>query len=547
MKATKSLLLSILMLCTLPAFAQPDWLWARSGVGLEYDQASAVTTDPFGNVIATGYYSSDSISFGGITLHNNTPGFSDLCIVKYDPNGNVLWARSAGGGFDDKGSSVATDAIGNVYMTGNFYSATITFGTFTLVNAGNVGDICIVKYDPNGNVLWATREGGAGLEIPYSIVVDNTGGIIVAGRFSSTTITFGTTTLLQAGSMDVFVVKYNAAGTVLWAKGAGGGTNDEAYALAVDAAGDIIVAGYYTQNADFGTITLSNPGQANIFLAKCDGATGNFLWAKSTGSNGDERALAISLDALDNIYAAGFFQSDSLVFGSTTLYSTGIDNGYIARFDSDGDPVWAHGLDGRSKAQGIAVANNAVYACGVFRNDSLNYGPYLLLLEGSSDLFLLKSDLNGNAQWAAKQTADGGSSESALAMAADLTGKLVIAGNFNSDVTTFGSAQLVNSDGFDFFVVKTGDQDVGVGEVVNAEGVIISPNPGSGSFALSGIPAGTRRIEVCDALGAVVYREDVPRDQGQLVLDLSRSRPGLYHLRMIAGGHQVVKKLVVEE
>ncbi len=522
----------------------PDWLWARSGVGQSYDQCSAVATDPSGNVIATGYFSSDEITFGSITLPNNTPGFSDLFIVKYDPSGNVIWARGLGGDFDDRGYSVATDANGDILLAGNFASTAITVGGQTFNNAGSPGDILLVKYDPAGNVLWATSEGGPALEIPYAATFDGSGNMIVAGRFSSNSITFGTTTLPQAGSMDVFVVKYDATGNVLWASGAGGGSNDEAYALAVRSDGDIIVAGYFTQEADFGTITLPNPGLANIFLAQCDGTSGSFDWAASVSSDGDERALSIALDASDNIYAAGFFQGDSLPFGVTTLHSTSFDNGWIARFDPDGDPVWAQGLNARSKVHGVTVANNALYACGVFRNDSLTYGSQLLLIEGQTDLFLLKSDLSGAPQWIAKQTADGESDEAAHAIASDPTGQLVIAGMFDSDVVTFGPEQLINSNGYDAFVIKTGDADVGIGGPAVGDAVALFPNPCHGSLIVQHA-SGARSIELFDLLGAkVLTLPGAPG--GRTVIDTPSLAPGLYHVLVVGDRHRSVSRILVQ-
>lgn len=542
---TPSLPAAFLSLFAFHASAQtPDWLWARSGVGQDYDQCSAVATDPSGNVIATGYFSSDEIAFGSITLINNTPGFSDLFIVKYDPNGDVLWAQGLGGDFDDRGFSVATDASGNILLAGNFASTTITVGGQTFTNAGSPGDILLVKYDAAGNVLWATREGGPALEIPYACAFDDGGNMIVAGRFSSNSITFGTTTLLQAGSMDVFVVKYDAAGNVLWATGAGGGSNDEAYALAVRSDGDIIVAGYFTQEADFGTITLPNPGLANIFLAQCDGAGGNFEWATSVSSDGDERALSIALDASDNIYAAGYFQGDSLPFGVTTLHSTSFDNGWIARFDPDGGPAWAQGLNARSKVHGVAVANNALYACGVFRNDSLIYGSQLLLIEGQSDLFLLKSDLSGTPQWIAKQTADGESDEAAHAIASDPTGQLVVAGMFDSDVVTFGPAQLANSNGYDAFVIKTGDADVGIAGPAVGDAVALFPNPCHGSLIVEQA-SGARSVELFDVLGAKVLTHP-GASGGRTVIDTSSLAPGPYHVRIVGDGHRSVGRILVQ-
>lgn len=545
MRPITSLLWVLFALISQSTSAQPpEWQWARSSAGEEFDVANAVTTDATGNVIVAGYFSSDSIAFGDITMYNNTPGFDDLYIVKYDAAGNVLWANGGGGDFDDKATAVATDAAGNVYMTGYFYSSSITFGTATLTNAGAVGDILIVKYDPDGNVLRATREGSAGLEIPYAIVVDDDNNLIVAGRFSSNSVVFGTTTLLQAGSMDVFVVKFDPAGEVLWAQGAGGGSNDEAYALAVDADGDIIVAGYYTQEADFGSFTLPNPGLANIFLAQCDAATGAFQWAKATANDGDERALAIALDGSDNIYAAGFFQGDSLVVGGTTLYSTATDNGWVARYDADGDPVWAQGLNARSKAQGIAVANNAVYTCGVFRDDGFTYGTDVLSLAGASDLFLLKSDLDGNVQWAAGRTGGGESGETANAMAADASGNLVLAGNFDSDFTTFGAEQLTVSDGYDMFVLKTGDADVGMMDVGGTNTITLAPNPNAGSFYIDGL-AGKGGIEIRNALGALVYTGSVAVGQQRMDVHVPALVAGLYQVRVLTAGAPVVKKVVI--
>lgn len=516
------------------SFAQtPQWQWARSGVGNEYDEALAVATDPYGFIVVAGYFGSDSITFGNITLHNNTPGFTDLFLVKYNAAGNVVWARSAGGAFDDQATAVFVDASANIHLTGNFYSSTIVFGTDTLANAGNVGDILVVKYDANGNFLRARRDGGPGLEIPYAIVVDDAGNSYVAGRFSSNSITFGSTTLLQAGSMDVFVVKYDALGEVVWAQGAGGGSNDEAYALSVDSDGDLIVGGYYTQEADFGPFTLANPGLGNVFLARCDGATGTFEWARGFGSDGDERALSIALDPADNIYAVGYFQSDSLMFGATTLHASSTDNGFIARFDEDGDPAWAQGLNGRSKVQGVVVRYNAAFACGTFRNDNLNYGSSELTLQGGSDLFLVKTDLDGAPQWAAKQTAGGESGETANALALHPTGALVMAGAFNSDIVEFGAAQLTNSDGYDMFVLSTGDDVIGVPEPPVPSSLLVFPNPAATFLSIrwATAPPDGATLRITDASGRI-FLEPVRWNGGEFTLPIAHLPAGSYTVEL---------------
>ena len=132
----------------------------------------------------------------------------------YSQNLNWIWAHSAGSISSESTNSIATDMSGNVFTVGYFASYTITFGAFTLTNAssgGGVFDIFIVKYDGQGNVLWAKSAGGNSSDYAYSIAVDPLGNIIVVGYFSSLSITFGSKTIINAGNSgvsDMFVRHY---------------------------------------------------------------------------------------------------------------------------------------------------------------------------------------------------------------------------------------------------------------------------------------------------------------------------------------------------
>ena len=126
-------------------FAQsPAFLWAQRAGGTDSDYGYSCSTDASGNIFVTGYFYSPSITFGTTTLTNASAGNNDMFIVKYDSNGNVLWAKSAGGTSNDMGKSCSTDANGNVFVTGYFDSPSITFGSTTLTNAGG-DDMFIVK------------------------------------------------------------------------------------------------------------------------------------------------------------------------------------------------------------------------------------------------------------------------------------------------------------------------------------------------------------------------------------------------------------------
>ena len=189
--------------------------------------------------------------------------------MKYDTSGNVTWAKSAGGTSNGSlGNSVATDATGNIYVTGYFGSPTVTFGTTTLTNAG-IGNIFIVKYDSNGNVIWAKSAGGIASDYANSVATDATGNIYITGFFSSSSITFGTTTLTNAGNTDIFIAKYDINGNVICAKSAGGASNDQGNSVATDANGSTYITGRFASpSITFRTTTLTNLGTYDVFIAK---------------------------------------------------------------------------------------------------------------------------------------------------------------------------------------------------------------------------------------------------------------------------------------
>jgi hypothetical protein len=249
----------------------------------------------------------------------------------------VLWAKSAGGTYSDEGTSLATDASGNVYITGNFVSPTITFGTTILTNESNNGgsDIFIAKYDAFGTVLWAKSEGGTYFDEGTSVATDVNGNVFVTGNFNSDTITFGTNTCTNAGSNDIFIAKYDATGTVLWAKSSGTPNYDRGRSVSTDTNGNVYVTGMFNGAAiTFGTTILtnaSNNGYNDIFIAKYD-AAGTVLWAKSEGGIKGDEGTSLATDANANVYLTGYFQSATITFGTTSLTNAGELDIFIVKY-----------------------------------------------------------------------------------------------------------------------------------------------------------------------------------------------------------------------
>ncbi len=178
-------------------------------MGGSYDDvANGIAIDGSGNSYVTGFFEETSMTFDTITITGS--GNSEIFIVKYDAAGNALWARSIGGNMIDAGNSIASDSNGNSYVTGAFQSDSITFGSTTLTNAG-IYDIFVAKYDPLGNVSWAKSVGGTNSDAARDICVDNLGNAYVTGSFQSPSITFGSMTLTNTGVVDIFVAKLSSS------------------------------------------------------------------------------------------------------------------------------------------------------------------------------------------------------------------------------------------------------------------------------------------------------------------------------------------------
>ncbi len=378
-------------------------LWAKSVGGANDDIATSIFTDVAGNIYITGYSGSQTMTFGNTTLTSS--GSWDIFLAKYDTNGGLLWAKMQGGPSDDQAKCVTTDLLGNVYIAGNFQSNTLSFGSYTLTNPSLIADdIFIVKYNPAGTVLWAKSAGGTYFDAPSSLTTDAFGNVYMAGAFQSNDINFGTTTLTNANqySNDIFLAKYDSIGNILWAKSAGGINSDVARSIATDTFGNVYMAGHFQSlSINFGSTILTNAdisgNTSDIFIAKYNSA-GIIQWAKIAGGATEDQIHSIHLDASENVFVSGYFDSPSIALGSTTL--TNADNtGYtsdvlLASYDSIGNVVWAKRVGGVNSDVAESISTDGtgnVYVAGVFQSNNINFGSTTLLNSSiDDDIFLAK-------------------------------------------------------------------------------------------------------------------------------------------------------------
>lgn len=328
-------------------------VWVKSMGGTYPDGNSAIAVDNTGNVYISGTYSVKA-NIGNVTL---TGAAVDGFVAKFDPSGNILWAKQISSITSDGAYSIKLDATGIPYVTGVF-SGTATFGTTSLTSDGD-GDIFVAKYNPaNGEIIWAKKYGGENLQIGSSLCINSSGEIYLAGNFM-TSAKIGTNTFTAAGDLDSFIAKLNSEGEVIWAKQISGPYSDIVASIVTDANGNCYATGYYIESTSFDGLTLTSSGKSDIFLSKFS-SSGNLIWVKSAGSNDVDKGNSVAVDNTGNVYITGYFSNNAL-FGDKTLTTNGINNDlFVAKFNSEGNINWVKQAGGPGFDYGNSIAVNGV-------------------------------------------------------------------------------------------------------------------------------------------------------------------------------------------
>lgn len=230
-----------------------------------------------GYVYQTGWFESPSLFMKTDTLINsNQNGIrKDIFLAKYDTSGNEIWTRSVGSSSDDVSFSTAVDGNDNVFITGSFESADLSFENITVTNSGYI-DMFLAKYSPSGHALWVNTSQSELEEAGTCVRVDNNGDVYLCGYFMGTSTYLNGVHLISRGLSDIFVAKYNNNGSIYWAKYTGGTTLDKAFSISVDQDGYLYtVGGFVSPWVVFGTDTVFSTSEgAAVFTAKMASTSG---------------------------------------------------------------------------------------------------------------------------------------------------------------------------------------------------------------------------------------------------------------------------------
>jgi len=365
-----------------PQMQNTSWTKTFGGTNADYGNSVLQTDD--GGYILTGRTN----SFGA--------GGSDVWLIRVDADGNELWSKTYGGSGDERANAVSLNTFGSFGVLGytNSFGAgsfdiwfhlidvlgneisSMTYGESSselgysiqptsdggFIISGhttsNGGDIMLIKTNSIGGAVWTTTYGGNFSEVGYSVQQTSDGGFIITGLTSS----FG------AGGGDVWLVKTDGSGNLLWTKTFGGSTNEEGYSVQQTSDGGYIITGYTTS---FGA------GSTDIWLIKTDGS-GNSLWTKTFGGNGNEEGNSVQQTS-DGGY---------IITGFTSSFGAGSNDVWLIKTDSFGNTTWTSTFGGSGGDEGNSVSQttDGGYIIG---GETSSFGS------GSTDAWLIKVPQDG--------------------------------------------------------------------------------------------------------------------------------------------------------
>jgi len=517
-----------LLLCSSLAFSQ-TFQWVREGSGIGQDVGQGVTVDKAGNVYVTGNFSGEA-TFSGTLFTGN--GIFDIFIAKYNPSGNLLWLRSAGGLQNDEGHGITTDNDGNIYVTG-YFSETAQFHddmghSVQLVSSGNT-DIFIAKYDSSGNLLWARKAGGTQDDEGTRIILDAQNHVFLTGFFSDRGI-FSGKSVISKGNNDAFIARYDTSGNCQWVQSLGGSGMDKSFGLAADSTGNSYITGFFYYSVSFSnnaTVLQADGLSSDIFTVKYD-IDGTILWAQRIGGPYNDAAFGIAVDKEESFYITGYFL-ETATFGDFTLDAIGYNDIFVAKYDSTLDCIWAINEGGEHLDLGLDIGldnSGNVYvggtydSIGIFGNDTLVTLQYY-------DMFVSKYNDKGIMQWVRHAGGDKGDFAMSICVQ-DFD--LVYATGYYKQFATFGDHETFYGKESDIFITKIA-YSVGIDDApFPSPALLVYPNPSDGVFTLQLPPdiRGEAQLTITDIHGKTVYRQHILHPQKTAFIRMDAPPVGIY-------------------
>jgi len=360
---------------------QLQWMTYLGGSSSDYGEGIAV--DSAGNALVTG--STESTDFAG--RNNSNYGLGDAFALKVSPSGQLQWMTYLGGSNSDYGYGIATDGAGNALVTG--FTDSTDFAGRNNSYYGGV-DAFALKVSPSGQLQWMTYLGGSRSDYPNGIAVDGAGNALVTGWTWSTDFA-GRNNSHHGGLYDAFVLKVSPSGQLQWMTYLGGSGDDPGEGIAVDSADNALVTGS-TLSTDFAGRNNSHHGGGlyDAFALKVS-PSGQLMWMTYLGGSASDRGEGLAVDSAGNALVAGWTASTDFA-GRNNSHHGGFNDAFALKVSPSGQLQWMTYLGGSNfdwgfgiavDAAGNALVTGETLSTDFFGRNNSYYG-------GTRDAFLLK-------------------------------------------------------------------------------------------------------------------------------------------------------------
>ena len=386
---------------------QGTLLWAHRFGGNNATHSLGIAVDSSGNSYVTGYFNG-KLEAGSVSLNSQLNHFF---IVKFDAQGNAVWGRQANGGDESRGLSIAVNAAGRIWVSGEYLFPTSVNG-FVIgnTNTSRSGGF-LLSMDTAGTVLWARAIGNSdSISRPIrgsAVAIDASDNAYLAGSLTGTINFAGTNVSRSTNAYTGFIAKFDTTGTIQWVNATSGNSYAEVRSIAVDTLGQAYVTGEFYETLTVGSTNLTRAGnqqgQRDVWVAKLD-TSGQFLWAVRGGGNSWDEGLGIAVDGTGNAFVTGFV-SGSGTFGdvSYTTAATSNTEAFVAKINSVGQVQWMTNTGSMSRkfSRGIVVDDvGNSYVTGMLGGPTANanFGSLAATVRGAYDIFLAKLSSSGSVQ-----------------------------------------------------------------------------------------------------------------------------------------------------
>ena len=403
------------------------------------EQAYKSVLDKRGNLYVTGYTTGD---LDGSGPEVNVGGY-DIYVMKLNPQRQVAWIRQFGSPEDDRAHFVVLDSRGYVYVTG--HTGGDLDGSGAETHSGGE-DAFLLKLDEYGHTQWLQQFGTSGYEMGLGLAIDAWDNPYVIGVTEGDID--GNGPGVNTGGYDIYLAVFDVAGNFRWTRQVGSPSEDVAYAVTIDAHGNIYATGYsYGNLGDYGTQV--NAGESDLVVLKFD-IHGELQWIRQLGTPGNDYGYALAVEPrYQRLYITGFLSGDLDGDGSGA-HAGGTDLAVI-KMSRNGNLLWSRqfGATGNDWGHGVTVdRSGSVYVTGAISGDIDGFGPQIY--HGKRDVIVIKLYGYGTTQWIRQWGTAG--QDFGLDIMFDGENRAYITGQTQGDLD--GSGPQAHAGDFDSFILK---------------------------------------------------------------------------------------------